>query len=66
MAIPEPPRRIASVMDFGRNEYFEFPGDRRQAECTPVKRFVMDTAQRQPVRNLTRATSRVPFDMGGL
>ena len=44
MAIPEPPRRIAFAMDFGRNEYFEFPGDRRQAECTPVKRFMMDAA----------------------
>ena len=44
MAIPEPPRRIAFAMNFRRNEYFEFPGDQRQAECTPVKRFVMDAA----------------------
>ena len=37
-----------------------------QAQCTPVERLVVNTAQSQPVRNLIRATMRVPFDVGSL
>jgi len=44
VTIPEPPRRIALTIDFGRNEHLESPGDRRQAESTPIKRLVMNAA----------------------
>ena len=66
MTIPEPRSCVALTVDFVRNKYFESFDGRRQADRAAIKCLMMNTAQRQSVRNLIRATRRVPFDVGCL
>lgn len=66
MTIPEPLSCVALTVDFLRNEDVESFSGRRQPERATVKCLVVNTAQRQPVRDLIRAARRVPFDVGCL
>lgn len=54
VAIPKPPGSIVCSMHFVGDENLESSVAWRQTERAPIKRLVVNTAQRQPIRHRVR------------